>query len=136
MKTDCPKCGSPNARYEKSSTDLTVVCFCGYRKVVFSLLDSQMEVQHNEPAVTARLPKPGTHLHHTLTCLWAIAPASSKEVTDTLILQGLQYTVSDISSYLMMLRARGLVSVLEYRRGMPGGSTWELTAVADTLLGG
>jgi hypothetical protein len=134
MKADCPKCGSPNARYQKSDYDLTLVCTCGFRKVVFTTLDT-LEIMHNSSPADAKLPRVGTHLHNTLVCLSSIEPANSREVTDTLTFQGFEYTVSDVSSYLMMLRTRGLVEVLEYKRGVPGGSTWELTAVANELLG-
>jgi len=135
MKADCPKCGSSNASYEKTHCDLTLVCFCGYRRLVFSTLND-IEVLHNDPIQDTKLPKVGTHLHNTLVCLWSIEPANSREVTDTLSMHGHPYTVSDVSSYLMMLRGRNLVTVLESRRGVPGGSTWECTSIALELLGG
>lgn len=134
MKADCPKCLSSNAFYEKTQTDLTLVCYCGYRKVVFTTL-STMEIVHNEKQSNVKLPKPGTYLFETLTCLAQIEPANSREVTDTLTLHGHEFTVSDVSSYLMILRSRGLVEVLSYRRGVADGSTWGLSSVAGDLLG-
>lgn len=134
MKADCPKCGSESAWYEKSLHDLTLCCMCGFRKVVFTTL-KDFEIEHNDKPEDVKLPRQGTHLHNTLVCLWSIEPANSREVTDTLKLHGHPFTVSDVSSYLMMLRSRGLVRVIEYRRGMPDGSTWELTEIADELLG-
>lgn len=135
MKADCPKCGSTNASYEKTHCDLVLKCVCGFRKVVFTTL-AEIEVMHNDPVSEVKLPKVGTHLHNTLVCLWSIEPANSREVTDTLILHGHDYSVSDVSSYLMMLRGRSLVQVIDYRRGVAGGSTWELTDIASELLGG
>lgn len=133
-KTDCPKCGSPNAHYEKSATDLTLHCYCGYNKVVFTtLLD--LEVVHNEKLPNVKLPKKGTALFAALSCLWQIEPANSREVTDTLILHGYEFTVSDVSSYLMILRSRGLVTVVSYKKGIPDGSTWECSSVALSLFG-
>ena len=134
MRETCPKCGSPNARYEKSETDLTLTCYCGYRKVVFSVL-GVMEVSHNEKIHEVKLPKPGTYLFSTLSCLWQIEPANSREVTDTLLLYGHNFTVSDCSSYLMILRSRGLVDVVSYKRGVADGSVWEISGVAAELLG-
>ena len=134
MKADCPKCGSTNARYEKTYCDLSVVCFCGYRKVVFTTLMT-MEIMHNEKSQNVKLPKQGTNLFKTLACLWSIEPANSREVTDTLTLHGDTFSVSDVSSYLMILRSRGLVRIVEYRRGVADGSTWELTETASDLLG-
>jgi hypothetical protein len=131
---DCPKCGSPNARYQKTETDLVLVCWCGYRKVVFTTLLS-LEVIHNEKAQDVRLPKAGTYLFATLSCLWQIEPANSREVTDTLVLHGHDFTVSDVSSYLMILRSRGLVTVVDYKRGVADGSTWECSDAALDLLG-
>lgn len=134
MKTDCPKCLSTHAWYERTRTDLSVVCWCGYRKVVYSTLD-QVEIIHSEKQQNVKLPKPGTFLHETLVCLAQIEPANSREVTDTLTLHGHDFTVSDVSSYLMILRSRGLVTVSSYRRGVADGSTWELATVASELLG-
>lgn len=134
MKADCPKCGSHNAGYEKTHCDLILVCMCGFRKLVFTTLN-EVRIIHSEPAQDVKLPKVGTHLHNTLSCLWSIEPANSREVTDTLTLHGHGYTVSDVSSYLMMLRVRGLVVVTDYKRGVPGGSTWELAPIASELLG-
>lgn len=134
MKADCPKCGSPNAFYEKTHVDLSLVCWCGFRKVVYTTLNS-MEITHNEKVQDVKLPKVGTYLFETLACLWSIEPANSREVTDTLVLRGHDFTVSDVSSYLMILRSRGLVTVVDYRRGVAGGSTWEVSDVAEGLLG-
>lgn len=134
MKVDCPKCLSPNARYEKTATDLILVCFCGLRKLVFTTLDD-FNVQHNDRPEDIRLPGRETKLYKTLVCLAAIEPANSREVTDTLVFQGYDFNVSDVSSYLMMLQGKGLTSVLQSRRGVPGGSTWGLTDSAERLLG-
>lgn len=130
---DCPKCGSTNAYYEKTRDDLTLKCWCGYRKVVFSQL-GEMDVSHSEKPQSIKLPKAGTFLFETLSCLCQIEPANSREVTDTLILHGHDFTVSDVSSYLMILRSRGLVRVVEYRRGVLDGSVWELSDITSELL--
>lgn len=133
-REDCPKCGSSNARYQKTETDLILTCYCGYNKVVFTtLLD--VEIMHNDRPQDVKLPKAGTYLFATLSCLWQIEPANSREVTDTLALHGYEFTVSDVSSYLMILRSRGLVLVVDYKRGVPDGSTWECSSTTLDLLG-
>lgn len=136
MKADipCPKCGSHNTWYEKSEHDLSLRCRCGYLKVVFSTLET-VEVSVSEKVQNVKLPKQGTNLHNTLACLFTIEPANSREVTDTLILHGHEFTVSDVSSYLMILRSRGLVRVVNYKRGVADGSTWELTEISQDLMG-
>lgn len=131
---DCSKCGSVNAFYEKTQDDLTLRCLCGFSKLVFTRL-GEMDISHNEKPQTVKLPRAGTFLFETLSCLYQIEPANSREVTDTLTLHGYNFTVSDVSSYLMILRSRGLVGVVEYRRGILDGSIWELTSIASELLG-
>lgn len=134
-KSDCPKCGSPNAWYEKDTYDLHLVCYCGLRKLVFTVLESGAEIQHNEPVESINLPRQGTKLWITLDCLGTIDTANSREVRDTLYFRGIDYTVSDVSSFLTMLRSKGLVDVLVSRRGVPDGSTWGLTPAAKKLMG-
>ena len=102
--------------------------------MVFTTLLS-LEVIHNEKVKDVRLPRVGTYLFSTLSCLWQIEPANSREVTDTLTLHGNSFTVSDVSSYLMILRSRGLVRVVDYKRGVIDGSTWELAECALDLMG-
>lgn len=133
-ETPCPKCGSTNTWYEKTEHDLSLRCRCGLLKVVFSTLEI-VDVAVNEKAQNVKLPRVGTHLHNTLACLFTIEPANSREVTDTLLLHEHDFTVSDVSSYLMILRSRGLVRVVDYKRGVADGSTWELTEIANDLLG-
>jgi hypothetical protein len=135
MRVDCPKCFSQSARYEKSTTDLTLVCLCGYRKLVFTTLLDGMTIEHRTAPSSVKLPRENTHLRITLTTLSTIEPANSKEITDRLVELGQAFTVSDVSSYLTMLRAKGLVEALDSKRGVPGGSTWQLTDRASDLLG-
>lgn len=135
MKADCPKCGSPSAWYEKTATDLTIRCLCGCNKLVFTTLTDGITIEHRERPSLTKLPKPGTRVRLALQVLAMIEPATSKEVTDRLNAMGHSFSVSDVSSYLAMLRAKTLVEVVEARRGIPGGSTWELTSIAQSLLG-
>jgi hypothetical protein len=108
---------------------------CGFRKVVFTTLSDGMTIEHREQPSNVRLPREGTHLRITLLTLAAMEPATSKEVTDRLVELGRSFTVSDVSSYLTMLRAKGLVEALDSKRGVPGGSTWTLTDAATELIG-
>lgn len=133
MKESCPHCGSPNAWYVRTETDLVLKCTCGVNKVVFSTLGT-MEMEHNDAPQEARLPRTGTFLHATLMALMVLEIANSREVTERLKEAGYTFSVSDVSSYLTILRAKGLVVVLEARRGTPGGSTWQLSDVAEDLL--
>jgi hypothetical protein len=81
-----------------------------------------------------KLPKNGTHLRKTLMVLTIMPDASSAEVTERLVDLGCDFTVSDVASYLTILRSKGLVTTVINRRGVPGGSTWILTDKAQDLL--
>lgn len=134
VQTDCPKCGSDRAWYEACEIDLTLRCRCGFHKVVYTTLE-QVSIQHNTPRGKVRLPKAGTHLSKTLRCLSAMESANSAEVTQALVDMGNDFNVSSVSSYLTILRSMGLVETLESKRGILGGSTWNLTDPAKQLLG-
>ena len=110
IRTTCPKCASPNARYVRSGLDLEVHCICGYLKVVFSLL-GQLEEHHNGVAV-AKLPRPGTHLRKTLMAVECLEEANTADIAQRLIDMGLWYSMSDVASYLTILRSKGLVEQL------------------------
>lgn len=109
-------------------------CLCGYHKVVFSELEN-LTVIHTDTREDIKLPKQGTHLWKTLKALVGLGVANSAEITQTLCDLGNKFTVSDVSSYLTILRSKGLVEAPESKRGVQGGSTWNLTGIAKTLLG-
>lgn len=135
VKTECPKCGSPNARYEITDTvDITLRCTCGYRKVVYTELEN-VTVLHNDVREDIKLPKKDTYLWKTLKTLTSLGTANSAEITQALVDLGNKFTVSDVSSYLTILRSKGLVEAPESKRGVQGGSTWNLTQAAKSLLG-
>lgn len=131
---ECPKCGSQSSWMEKTRTDLVQRCLCGYLKVLFTTVES-VEIEHNDSGDDVKLPKQGTKLWDTLMILTVEDEASSGEITERLTLMGKAYTTSDVSSYLTILRSKGLVLTVDSRRGVAGGSTWTLTDKAADLLG-
>jgi DNA-binding transcriptional ArsR family regulator len=150
MKITCPKCQSPNARYDKTETDLIVKCYCGYNKVVFTTLVHTLEgpLDDNEDEDAVKMPRTGTSLHKTMMVLSILPDGNSLQVTErlnelnglfkvrgTIILKHLLLTVSDVSSYLTILRSKGLVERTQVRRGVAGGSDWRLTEEAIDLMG-
>jgi hypothetical protein len=158
MKLQCPKCISPNAWLKKTEIDLLVVCWCGYQRVLFSILADGIEPEENEfqgfdederggKVEHPKLPKSGTSLFKTLAVLSVLPGASSIDITVRLnelngylrapgvvVRRDQLLTVSDVSSYLTMLKAKKLVKTTESRRGVAGGSDWELTDLAQQLL--
>lgn len=131
---ECPKCGSQSSWIEKTRTDLVQRCLCGYLKVIFTTIES-VQIEHNDSGDDVKLPKQGTKLWETLMILTVEDEASSGEITERLNLMGKDYNVSDVSSYLTILRSKGLVLTVDSRRGISGGSTWTLTDKAADLLG-
>jgi hypothetical protein len=134
VKTDCPKCASPNAWYEQSTYDVTLRCRCGYHKVVQTTLET-MVITHSDSGADVKLPRKGTNLWVTMMILTVTEEANSAEITKRLVDQKFAFTVSDVSSYLTILRSKGLVEPITIRRGVAGGSTWTLTDAAANLLG-
>lgn len=134
MKTECPKCCSQNAYYEKTHCDLILKCLCGYSKVVFTTLGTA-EIIHSDSGSDVKLPREGTNLRKTLVVLSVQPEATSAEITQRLKELGEKFSVSDVASYLTILRSKGLVGTTVVRRGVVGGSTWILTEAAAELLG-
>lgn len=134
QKTDCPKCGSTSAWYEQSEYDLTLRCRCGYLKVVETKL-ATMTIEHNDTGIDVKLPRKGTNLWVTLMTLTVVADDTSAGITTRLNELGHPFTVSDVSSYLTILRSKGLVLATTIRRGVTGGSTWTLTDACTAILG-
>jgi hypothetical protein len=132
--TDCPKCGSSHAYYEASTYDLTLRCRCGYLKVVETRLET-LTVQHNDSGADVKLPRKATNLWATMMVLHGIKEATSAGITTRLKQLNYPFTVSDVASYLTILRSKGLVTATSIRRGVVGGSTWELTDACRNLLG-
>jgi len=100
----------------------------------------KVTITHFESAESIRLPKRDSKLYKTLAVLYAIAPASTAYVTEMLELGArhteapLEFTVSDVASQLTVLKYRGLVEVLSNRKGVVGGSTWQLTTAAKQMF--
>jgi hypothetical protein len=87
-----------------------------------------------ESGIDVKLPKPKSNLHKTLMVVSILDEPSSAEATERMQDLGVYRNVSDVSSYLTILRSKGLVETVVVRRGMLGGSTWRLTAASLKLL--
>lgn len=134
MKPSCLKCGSRSVWYEREFDDIFLHCLCGKRQFVMSLRKpANIEFEHIEDVI--RLPKMGTNLWATLMTLLVLQQASSAVITQRLVDLGRTFTVSDVSSYLTILRSKGLVLTTEFRRGIIGGSTWVVSGDAHHLIG-
>lgn len=133
LKTDCPKCGSHNAWYEQTEYDKVLRCLCGMHKVIETTLESFV-VSHNDSLADVKLPRKNTNIWNTLVTLAVHETANSAEITGFMIELGHAFTVSDVSSYLTILRSKGLVLNIDVRRGIAGGSRWRLSDRCRDLL--
>lgn len=134
MRTECPKCGSQNAWIEDTRMDSTLRCMCGLCKVLSTRMGT-MVITHSDTAENLKLPRKETRLWDTMMVLHGLKLASSSEVTRSLMDLGRAFSVPDVSSYLTVLRTKGLVRTVEMRKGTIGGSTWELTEPCVKLIG-
>lgn len=133
MRTECPKCGSSNAKfYLENSVDVALKCLCGFYKVVQTTLE-KIVITHQEVLVV-KIPKEGSHLWKTLMVLSVMEPANSSQISICLGDLGEGYSVSDVSTYLTFLKNKGLISQLNKKRGVVGGSTWVITEKCRILI--
>lgn len=135
QSVECPKCGSSGAWTTKTKTDVVMRCLCGLYRVLSTTIET-VEIRHQDPSEKVNLPRRGSNLWDTLAVLAVIGPASTREVTERLEYLGRDFSPSDVSTYLAVLRSKGLVLQLNARRGQLGGSTWDVTDTADRLIGG
>ena len=134
MRVDCPKCGSESAWYARDRQDVVLRCMCGYLRVVQTTLKSII-IEHKTSVLDIKLPRRESNLWTTLVVLVGLQSATSAEVTRRLWDLGKDYTVSDVASYLTILRNKSLVRNTEIRRGVAGGSTWVCTDKCLELVG-
>lgn len=133
MKTECPKCGRKSAWIEQSRQDTTLRCDCGFLQVIATRLQ-KIEIMHVDSEQEAKLPRVRSNLWNTVMALRTLEEANSAKITQMLMDLGLEVNVSDVSSYLTILRTKGLVVTTESRRGLVGGSTWKLSDTCIRLL--
>jgi hypothetical protein len=136
VRAVCPKCGSESAWFEYSHQDVVLRCLCGLHKLVQSHLGS-IVIEHSEKAEDVTLPRQGTKLWECLVALAFLESASTADITAQVNHsrpKDSEYDTNEVSSHLTVLRYKGLVVVTQFRKGLPGGSTWVLTAAATRLL--
>lgn len=133
---DCPKCGSESARIAEDHSCYFLKCLCGLNQLLQSKYSDGAVVDHIDIDDAVTLPKKGTKLMIALGALYAIEPASTGDITE-LVNTGatLQQSNSDVASQLTILRYKGLCEVVNYKRGISGGSVWKVTDKAKKLIG-
>ncbi len=124
---ECPKCGSKSARLEDDGTDVTIKCFCGINRVIATRL-GEMEITHQEKPARIKIPAKGSKLYQAFYALQTLQEADTTEIRDRIdLLFDNDLLTKDVASQLTVLKHRALIEVIEYRRGVAGGSIWKLT---------
>lgn len=129
IETTCPKCGQLSW-YEQIDADIVQKCLCGLHRYAFILRDGIL-TKHRIPKAEVSLPERGTKIHATLMILAGAYPypMSTKAVS-----KHHGHTMADTASELMVLDHRGLADKIEERRGLHGGSIWQLSALGRKRL--
>lgn len=135
MRAICPKCSSESARFEYTPREVTLRCLCGFCKIIQTHL-GEITIDHSEKPEDVALPRQGTKLWQCLMALFNLRSANTAMITEQANVdnKGVRYDTNEVSSHLTVLRYKGLVVVTEFRKGLPGGSTWVLTDAANKLL--
>jgi len=130
----CPKCSSESAWFEYTKQDVVLRCLCGFNKLVQTHLGN-IVIDHSEKPEDVTLPRQGTKLWQCLIALAKLKSANTATITLKVNeVYQVQYDTNEVSSHLTVLRYKGLVIVTKFRKGLPGGSTWQLTPAASKLL--
>lgn len=126
---ECPKCSSRGIWVEEDGVDTWLRCVCGFLLVVETKLEGGMLAFHSKAPTKDNLPRRGTKLSKCLGALALYRPTTTGDIAIKL-----DQDSSDTASQLTVLQAKGLVVRLKERRGISGGSTWDLSPYASKLL--
>jgi len=126
----CPKCGSIDVWLEEDAGTTWLRCHCGLMKLVEKVTDGYV-IRHRTAADQVVLPRKGTKLHKVFMVVASYGIQSTGDVAHVL-----GEKPPKVTTFLNMLDASGLLTLVESRRGKAGGSTWDLSKRAHVLLGG
>lgn len=132
VELPCPKCRSAWTRVERVDRELVQRCLCGLTRWLVRDL-SGGAVAHRSVTRTSdtTLPRPESKLYK---CLLAVSEEYPTPSSSALVCSATSFHMKEVSSMMIALMGRGLVTRVEVRRGIPGGSLWALTVRAKELL--
>ena len=134
---ECPKCGSLAAKVDQDHSAFFLKCLCGLNQLLQSKYADGSVIDHIDIDEQVTLPKKGTKLMIALGALFAIEPATTGAVAELVnidVIEGSKQSNSDIASQLTILRYKGLSDIIDYKRGVVGGSTWCITDKCRKLM--
>jgi hypothetical protein len=122
----CPKCRG-RSWIEKEEQDYIQRCLCGLFKYLQREIDGVTILSTAVSQLDVKLPPVGTKIYK---CLLAVANSYPKPINTQEIAYHAQLKDKETAALVVMLRVRGIVERKEERRGIKGGSVWELTSIA------
>lgn len=128
----CPRgCGGRTWVMKEITGDWVLKCMCGYLGWIEKYQDGMRLKRTVIRAEEVGLPQADTKISR---CLYAMVlthpePSKTAEVAER---AGLKR--GETSSLLVALMGQGLIDRVEVRKGLEGGSIWELTYTAEKLL--
>ena len=125
---DCPKCGGKETGYEVVQSQVWFRCSCGRRELRYERNKDGIIIRHTENR-NMRLPKKGTKLY---ACLIFVAEHEGCRTGD--VAMSMKDSASKVATQLTVLMCRGYITRVDTRRGVAGGSSWELTAATKKIL--
>ncbi|KKN66396.1 hypothetical protein LCGC14_0472180 [marine sediment metagenome] len=125
----CPKCGE-RSWFEDDDADVIQRCMCGLRKIVRTQQGDQTIVHLPNPKLVV-LPKKDTKISK---CLGILASYYPRLLSTGEMARLTGFSTINASTHLILLRQRGLVDLVNNKRGRAGGSQWGLTMKAVELL--
>lgn len=136
MSIECPKCKAKRVWFERQGPDVWLRCLCGLMKLVHTDLKTieDMAEAGRGKKFKISLPREGSRLLMILEALNYYGKATTPDIKLWLESKGFSNTKTEISSYLTLMKPRGLVKILVRGKGVSGGSVWALTDEALHLL--
>ena len=131
-KLPCPKCGHKTWFEQMDARTWTQRCVCGLMIFILREEEGGREVYRKVvPTQQTRLPEVGTKLH---TCFRAVAMAYPETIASSEVITNSGLKSKETGALLVALMARGLIDRIEGRRGLPGGSIWQLSSAAHQAM--
>jgi len=104
---------------------------CGLRRYLRRNVDGLTIMTAAVQQKDVRLPALNTKIHR---CLMAVVTIWPQTIRTLEIARSAQLNGKETSALMAVLAARGLVERLEERRGLVGGSVWQLTKSSADIL--
>ena len=126
----CPRCGGLSWM-EYHDPDLIQRCLCGLHRYLRRDVDGMTIMTAAVSQREARLPAQDTKIYK---CLLAVAQSWPSTIMTLEVAHVARLHGKETSALMAVLSARGLVERLEERRGLVGGSIWQLTTTAAGMM--